>query len=74
MQVDSVIGTVGGKVLLTLHLTVCDFMIAFLRDANTAASVISGFDLLRQRLESRFSSIFPILLTDNGTEFLDTIK
>lgn len=69
VQVDSVVGTIGGKVLLTLHLTVCDFMIAFLRDANTAASVISCFDLLRQRLESRFSSIFSILLTDNGTEF-----
>lgn len=69
VQVDSVIGTIGGKVLLTLHLTVCDFMIAFLRDANTAASVISCFDILRQRLESRFSSIFSILLTDNGTEF-----
>ena len=69
VQIDSVIGSVGGKVLLTIHLTVCDFMIAFLRDANTAASVISCFDLLRQRLGSRFSSMFSIILTDNGSEF-----
>lgn len=69
VQIDSVIGSVGGKVLLTLHLTVCDFMIAFLRDANTAASVIACFDTLRQRLDSRFPSMFSILLTDNGSEF-----
>lgn len=69
VQIDSVIGRIGGKALLTLHLTSCDFMIAFLRDANTAASVISCFDMLRQRLESRFSDMFSILLADNGTEF-----
>lgn len=69
VQMDSVIGRIGGKVLLTLHLTSCDFMIAFLRDANTSASVISCFDTLRSRLKDLFPSIFSVLLTDNGSEF-----
>ncbi len=69
VQIDSVIGRIGGKVLLTILLTSCDFMIAFLRDANTSASVISSFDWLRQRLGDRFPSMFAILLGDNGSEF-----
>lgn len=69
VQMDSVIGRIGGKVLLTLHITSCDFMIAFLRDANTSASVISCFDTLRSRLKDLFPSMFSVLLTDNGSEF-----
>lgn len=69
VQIDSVVGEIGGKVLLTLHLTSCDFMLAFLREANTSASVIACFDWLRNRLGERFSLMFAILLADNGTEF-----
>ena len=69
VQMDSVIGRIGGKVLLTLHLTSCDFMLAFLRDANTSSSVISCFDSLRSVLQDVFPSIFSVLLTDNGSEF-----
>ena len=35
---DSVVGRVGGKVLLTLHFTVPQFMLAFIREANTSQS------------------------------------
>jgi hypothetical protein len=39
VQMDSVEGTRGGKVLLTIHFGQTQFMLAFLRDSNTAASV-----------------------------------
>ena len=68
-QMDSVIGVVGGKVLLTLQLD-CGMMLAWLRDTNNAQSVIEFFDLLEKKLGlNRFRRMFPIILTDNGSEF-----
>ena len=46
VQMDSVIGTVGGKVLLTVHFPDTGFMLAFLRVSNTSQSVIDVFDRL----------------------------
>jgi IS30 family transposase len=70
VQMDTVIGTVGGKVLLTLHLTAFDLMIAILRDANTSRSVVQALAALRRVLSpALFASLFPVLLTDNGSEF-----
>ena len=69
VQMDSVIGSVGGKVLLTLQFE-CGMMLAWLRDTNNSQSVIEYFDLLEQKLGlSRFRRMFPIILTDNGSEF-----
>ena len=36
MEMDSVMGRVGGKVLLTLLFKSCDLMLAFIRDRNTS--------------------------------------
>lgn len=70
VEMDSVIGTVGGKCLLTIHFVSCSFMIAFLRDANTSQSVIDIFDGLYRLLGSDlFHRLFPVILTDNGSEF-----
>ncbi len=45
-------------------------MLAFLRDANTSKSVIDVFNHLDQTLgNSLFSKLFPVILTDNGSEF-----
>ncbi len=42
VQIDTVEGKLdGGAVLLTLHFVEIEFMLAFLREANTAQSVIS---------------------------------
>lgn len=38
VQMDSVEGAKGGKVLLTLHFEKAEFMLAFIRDKNTAVS------------------------------------
>ena len=70
IQLDSVEGKKGGKVLLTIHFVKCEMMLAFLRDANNAKSVTDIFnDLFQQLGIERFRQIFPLLLADNGSEF-----
>jgi IS30 family transposase len=70
VQMDSVIGAVGGKVLLTIHFPETSFMLAFLRMANTSQSVIDVFDRLNSTLGRKlFEKLFPVLLTDRGSEF-----
>lgn len=74
VQMDSVIGRVGGKVLLTLHFVKAEFMLAFLRDANDSQSVIDIFDRLNELLEiDTFKKLFPVLLGDRGSEFSNPI-
>jgi IS30 family transposase len=70
IQLDSVIGKKGGKVLLTVHFVNCEMMLAFLRDSNDAKSVEDVFDSLYQSLGHEcFSNIFRLCLADNGSEF-----
>jgi IS30 family transposase len=72
VEMDSVIGAKGQgqKVLLTIMFPHSHFMLAFIRDANTARSVKLAFDDLYRKLGERdFAELFPILKTDNGSEF-----
>lgn len=70
VQIDSVIGKQGGKVLLTIHFVKSEFMLAFLRNSNDSQSVIDIFDYLNAILEIElFQKLFPVILTDNGSEF-----
>ena len=70
VQMDTVIGTKGGKCLLTIHFVESSLMLAFLRDANTSQSVIDIINGLDQVLgEELFHKLFPYILTDNGSEF-----
>jgi IS30 family transposase len=69
-QMDSVEGRKGGKVLLTLHFTIPQLMLAFLRDSNTSQSVIDIINRLYLELRPDiFEDLFPLLLGDNGSEF-----
>ena len=69
VQMDSVIGEVGGKVLLTV-LFPCGMLLACLRDTNNSQSVIDYLDSFERNfgLET-FRKLFPVILTDNGSEF-----
>lgn len=71
IEMDSVEGKKGGKVLLTLHFKgLCDFMLAFIRDHNTAQSVIDVFDRLYETLGAElFKKLFKCILGDRGSEF-----
>ena len=72
VELDSVEGIKGGKVLLTVHFVQCEFMLAFLRKKNTAKSVAEIFDSLYHLLGPiTFRQLFPLLLVDNGSEFSD---
>ena len=69
-QLDSVEGTKGGKVLLTIHFVATGLMLAFLRDYNDSQSVIDIVDRLYLELRpDRFEKLMPVLLADNGPEF-----
>lgn len=70
VEVDTVEGKKGGSVLLTLHFRGCSFMLAFLRERNTSQSVIDVFNQLSAVLgKTAFQKLFPVILTDNGSEF-----
>jgi len=70
VQMDSVMGSQGGKCLLTIHFVDTSLMLAFLRDANTSKSVTDIFEKLYQTLGKEFfTKLFPVILTDNGSEF-----
>ena len=70
VQMDTLIGSRGGKVLLTVHFVHTSLMLAFLRDRNTSQSVIDIFAAFRTVLGAAgFKRLFPVILTDNGSEF-----
>jgi IS30 family transposase len=70
VQMDSVIGSKGGKCLLTIHFVDTSLMLAFLRDANTSKSVTDIYETLYETLGKEvFTTLFPVILTDNGSEF-----
>jgi IS30 family transposase len=72
VEMDTVIGAVGGKTIQTFDFTFCNFMFGLLLDDKSAASVTAKTQALKSRLTAnglRFGDIFPIILTDCGGEF-----
>ncbi len=70
VEMDSVIGRVGGKVLLTMMFKSSDLMLAFIRERNTSQSVIDVFDSIYELLgQDCFKALFSVIITDNGSEF-----
>ena len=70
VEIDSVEGRKGGKVILTVFFRQSDLLLMFLRDHNTSQSVIDAFNFLDEILgREMFSRLFPVLLGDNGSEF-----
>lgn len=72
VEMDTVEGIKGGKVLLTIHFVNCSFMLAFIREHNDAQSVINIFNDIEEKIGiEMFKKLFPVILTDNGSEFSD---
>lgn len=70
VEMDTVEGKKGGKVLLTLHFVKTEFMLAFLRETNDSQSVITILEQLHLILgQDTFRKLMPLLLADNGSEF-----
>ena len=75
VEIDSVEGRKGGKVLLTVFFRNSNLMLAFLRDRNTARSVTEVFEWLYETLgHEQYCRLFPIILTDRGSEFTDPVS
>lgn len=68
-EMDTVEGRKGGKVLLTIFFRNCDLQLMYIRDTNTSASVTEVFNSIRTVLDDDFAKVFPLLLSDRGTEF-----
>lgn len=72
---DTVIGRKGGKVLLTFFFRKSSLMVAFLLDRCTQECVTDAINNISDDIGLElFKSSFPIILTDNGSEFLDPLK
>lgn len=70
VQMDSVEGSKGGKVFLTLFFAQSDLLLIFLREHNNSQSVIDIFNSLDETLgRPAFQRLFPVILADNGSEF-----
>jgi transposase, IS30 family len=75
VEMDTVEGTKGGKVLLTLMFRNCSLMLAFLLESKTQEEVKRVFDYLSNMLGvEKFNKLIPVMLTDNGSEFQNPIS
>jgi IS30 family transposase len=75
-EMDTVEGKKGDeKVLLTMYLRSFRFMLAFLMDNQDMENVLRHFHWLEDILGlDLFRDLFPIILTDNGSEFKDPVS
>lgn len=72
VEMDTVIGRPGGKVIMTFDFTFCNFMFGLLLEDKTAMEAASKIRALKASFNEagiRFCDIMPLILTDNGGEF-----
>lgn len=73
LEMDTVMGRIGGKILLTFNLSFCNFIFARLMDNKTALEVTKHLYDIKNTLhqaDKDFFQLFPVILTDNGGEFV----
>lgn len=71
VQMDTVEGPLGTrKVFLTLYWPQISFLMAYLLPYQRSYYVLKSFELLKKSLSpEKFKILFPLILTDRGTEF-----
>jgi IS30 family transposase len=72
VEMDTIVGRIGGKVIMTFDFTRDNFMFGLLLDDKTAAEATLKVRTLKETLQGggvRFGDVLPLLLTDNGGEF-----
>ena len=85
VEMDTVEGVKGGKVLLTLMFMPYQFMAALLLERKTSQCVTDAFEDIFDRIKlyclrnsldcvEVFKRLFPVLLTDRGSEFTNPRK
>lgn len=73
VEMDCVEGSRDSQcVLLTLHFPLLHFQLAFILAEHTSEAVVGVFDMLETMLGTDlFNSVFQVILTDNGHEFMN---
>lgn len=75
VEMDTVEGKKGGKLLLTFLFRSSKLMLAFILNDKTSNSVLKSFNWLESLLgNDLFEKTFPVILTDNGTEFSNPLS
>lgn len=70
VEMDTVIGSQGGKILLTLLFRNCSLMIGILLERKTIDAVAEALNNICEAIGiKRFQKLFGVILTDRGTEF-----
>lgn len=71
VEMDTVVGKQGSsKVILTLLFRNCSLMLLILLPNKTQGAVIQALNYICEQIGiERFKKLFPVILTDNGTEF-----
>lgn len=72
VEMDTVIGNIGGKCIMTLNFNFCNFMAGILLPDKTAPSTANAVRMLKHKLYAKghsFGALIPLILTDNGGEF-----
>ena len=74
VEMDTVEGIKGGKCFLTLFIRKTSLLLIFLLDSKTQDEVNKIFSYLKEVLGiTLYRKIFQVILTDNGSEFLNPI-
>lgn len=72
VEMDTVIGRIGGKTIMTMDFTFCNFMIGLLLDDKSSLEVALKVEGLKKRLAEigvKFGDVIPLAICDNGREF-----
>ena len=72
VEMDTLIGRIGGKAIMTFDFTFCNFMFGILLDNKSSHEVTEKIIELKSKLlvaNVKFGDIMPTILTDNGGEF-----
>lgn len=76
-ELDTVIGRIGGKVILTIHFVSCNFMVGLLLENKTSLEAATKIKALKNKLRQHnfgVKEVFSVLLADNGSEFADVFS
>lgn len=72
VEMDTVEGNKGGKLLQTFLLRENNLMLAYLIDSKEMKNTVAVLDRIEEKLGTeQFREMFPVMLTDNGCEFAD---
>ena len=72
VEMDTVVGQTGGKILYTFNFNDSGLVLAFLRDARTSQTTTRIVNMLWEAAgPDLFRELFAVVVTDNGTEFSD---